>query len=83
MANDWRKYDSETKEKFKKDFLKGVFLLDNATSQQIAQTDTNEQIRVADEIKKYKELLDIGAITQDEFEIKKKQLLSKSLTVRL
>lgn len=29
----------------------------------------------ADEIKKYKELLDIGAITQEEFEQKKKQLL--------
>lgn len=29
----------------------------------------------ADEIKKYKELLDIGAITEKEFELKKKQLL--------
>jgi len=29
----------------------------------------------ADEIKKYKELLDMGAITQDEFDAKKKQLL--------
>lgn len=29
----------------------------------------------ADEIKKYKELLDMGAITQDEYDAKKKQLL--------
>ena len=29
----------------------------------------------ADELKKYKELLDMGAITQEEFETKKKQLL--------
>lgn len=29
----------------------------------------------ADEIKKYKELLDLGAITQEEFDAKKKQLL--------
>lgn len=29
----------------------------------------------ADELKKYKELLDMGAITQDEFDTKKKQLL--------
>lgn len=29
----------------------------------------------ADEIKKYKELLDIGALTQEEFDAKKKQLL--------
>ena len=30
----------------------------------------------ADEIKKYKELLDMGAITPEEFEKKKKQLLN-------
>ena len=29
----------------------------------------------ADEIKKYKELLDMGVITQEEFDAKKKQLL--------
>ena len=32
---------------------------------------------VADEIKKFKELLDTGAITQKEFDKKKKELLSK------
>lgn len=32
-------------------------------------------LSAADEIKKYKELLDIGAISQEEFEQKKKQLL--------
>lgn len=32
-------------------------------------------ISPADELKKYKELLDMGAITQEEFELKKKQLL--------
>lgn len=30
---------------------------------------------IVDEIKKYKELFDMGAITQEEFDIKKKQLL--------
>lgn len=33
-------------------------------------------ISPADEIKKYKELLDYGAITQDEFDKKKKELLN-------
>lgn len=33
-------------------------------------------VSVADEIKKFKELLDMGAITQEEFDAKKKQLLS-------
>lgn len=32
-------------------------------------------VSVADEIKKFKELLDMGAITQEEFDAKKKQLL--------
>lgn len=40
------------------------------TSQVVTQ-----QIDVATEIKKFKELLDIGAITEEEFEAKKKQLL--------
>lgn len=33
------------------------------------------QVSSADELKKYKELLDMGAITQEEFDAKKKQLL--------
>ena len=36
----------------------------------------NTKISVADEIKKYKELLDIGAINQEEFDSKKKELLN-------
>lgn len=36
----------------------------------------NENISVTDEIKKYKELLDMGAISQEEFDEKKKQLLN-------
>ena len=34
-----------------------------------------QKTTVADEIKKFKELLDMGAITQEEFDAKKKQLL--------
>ncbi|XYJ23042.1 SHOCT domain-containing protein [Bacillus velezensis] len=33
-------------------------------------------VSAADELKKYKELLDMDAITQEEYEIKKKQLLN-------
>ena len=33
------------------------------------------QVSAADEIKKFKELLDMGVITQEEFDAKKKQLL--------
>lgn len=40
-----------------------------------AQAAESTQGSAADEIKKYKELLDIGAITEEEFSAKKKQLL--------
>ena len=36
----------------------------------------SSSVSVADEIKKFKELLDIGAITQEEFDAKKKELLN-------
>ncbi|MDR1067340.1 MAG: SHOCT domain-containing protein [Clostridiales bacterium] len=38
-------------------------------------SDTPQPINTADEIAKFKTLLDAGAITQDEYEAKKKQLL--------
>ena len=39
-------------------------------------TQTNVNLSNADELKKFKDLLDSGAITQAEFEEKKKQLLN-------
>lgn len=42
---------------------------------EIEKANTNNFISPADEIKKFKELLDIGAITQEEFDAKKTQLL--------
>lgn len=38
-------------------------------------TNIMQETSVADELKKFKELLDTGVITQDEFDVKKKQLL--------
>ena len=54
-------------------------LLNVITSDQTNTTNVNPvspSNSSADEIKKYKELLDSGAITKDEFEAKKKQLLN-------
>ena len=34
------------------------------------------QLRDAEELRRYKELLDMGAITQEEFDAKKKELLN-------
>ena len=39
------------------------------------KTDSAPAVSAADELKKYKELLDTGVITQEEFDAKKKQLL--------
>lgn len=41
----------------------------------IKQTQNNTAYSSADELKKFKELLDMGVITQEEFDAKKKQLL--------
>ncbi|MBR5012842.1 MAG: SHOCT domain-containing protein [Clostridia bacterium] len=40
-----------------------------------AQQNGQSAISSADELKKFKELLDMGVITQEEFDQKKKQLL--------
>ena len=42
---------------------------------QVQNSEHNDVVSSADEIKKYKELLDSGAITQEEYDTKKKQLL--------
>lgn len=43
--------------------------------QRAANASPNAPVSAADEIMKYKQLLDVGAITQEEFDAKKKQLL--------
>ncbi len=53
-----------------KTYIENIMLKQNDTS-----TSSNVSISIADEIKGFKELLDMGAITQDEFDAKKKQLL--------
>ena len=52
-------------------------LLENSSVQILMPLDatTREQF-AADELKKYKELLDSGAISQEEFDAKKNQLLN-------
>ena len=51
----------------------------DATDEDIARMNTQQNgqsaISSADELKKFKELLDMGVITQEEFDAKKKQLL--------
>jgi ABC-type transport system involved in multi-copper enzyme maturation permease subunit len=71
LATEWRAFPQEKKDSLKQEFAKGNYLRSNIGAPVIIQQQTNN----ADELKKYKELLDDGAITQEEYNIKKKQLL--------
>lgn len=51
-------------------------IMSNISSEQVAPAKTQNQENAPIDIIKYKELLDIGVITQEEFDEKKKQLLS-------
>lgn len=58
-------------------FIEDLNAPQNVTYVPIQPVNTNIQNSVspADEIKKYKELLDAGAITQEEFDLKKKKIM--------
>jgi 3-deoxy-D-arabino-heptulosonate 7-phosphate (DAHP) synthase len=56
----------------------GIKSLNNASEEKPAKTtDKNNNVDPVERIKKAKELLDIGAITQDEFDIIKKKYLDE------
>lgn len=71
LRETWRGYSAERKAKLKSEFASGQHFRNSIT---YAQPVVNQSSN-ADELKKYKELLDMGAITQEEFDKKKKQLL--------
>jgi hypothetical protein len=54
----------------KESFAQGKYLRNSVADSPVKPTPSS-----ADEIKKFKELLDGGAITQEEYDAKKKQLL--------
>lgn len=54
---------------------KCLAMLENIINDNKISNNTSNSISVADEIMKFKKLLDDGIITQEEFELKKKELL--------
>ncbi|WP_035797357.1 SHOCT domain-containing protein [Butyrivibrio sp. MB2005] len=72
LTETWRTYTDSQKEEMKMAFEQGQYLRMAPFMQPVVNQTT---VSGADEIKKYKELLDNGVITQEEFEAKKKQLL--------
>lgn len=75
LINKKTKTNSSAYEKAYKDAHKILSTL-SAITQSIKETDNINTKSVADEILKYKNLLDMEAITQDEFNTKKKELLN-------
>jgi len=51
----------------------------SASQSQSSQTIIQNNISIADEILKFKQLLDMGVLTQEEFDMKKKELLNQSM----
>ena len=58
-----------------KEFINAVYDCKQAKTEVKPQTNIINQVSAADELKKFKELLDMGVLTQEEFDAKKKQLL--------
>lgn len=56
-------------------FINAVYDCKKSKSEKKQQTNIISQVSAVDELKKFKELLDLGIITQEEFDAKKKQLL--------
>ena len=61
---------------YKLNYKNAVSLISTLTNMQNSTDEEITNTSSADEILKYKNLLDNGIITQDEFEAKKKQLLN-------
>ena len=66
-------YINKAKMLFKINYIQLPMNIEETTK--IHKVEIVKEASTADELKKYKELLDSGVITQEEFEEKKKQLL--------
>ena len=76
LTDEWRMYNDDRKAQMKKAFAHNQYLVSSEMMPPPISIDTPSAVSSADELKKFKDLLDAGAITQDEFDAKKKQLLN-------
>ena len=58
-----------------RNFINAIYDCKQAKNEVKQETNVINQVSAADELRKFKELLDMGIITQEEFDAKKKQLL--------
>ena len=79
LSNETGEVSEEEKQNFKEKFADGFNKTKDSVSNLISKLGNNKDKSTIDpieEIKKYKELLDVGIINQEEFEKKKKELLN-------
>lgn len=76
LSDKWQQFSEERKKELRQRMREGHDLLGEVEIIPEKTVDAAPAFSPADEIKKYKELLDMGAITQEEFDAKKRHLLN-------
>ena len=75
LAEDWRRLQEEEKLQLKREFANGKHIKSSLYNNNKEKNDSSSFSK-ADEIRKFKDLLDEGAITEEEYEKAKTKLLS-------
>ena len=76
LAEDWRRLSSEEKLQLKREFANGKHIKSSLYNDNNKEKTDSSSFSKADEIRKFKDLLDEGAITEEEHEKAKTKLLS-------
>ena len=76
LAEDWRRLSSEEKLQLKREFANGKHIKSSLYNDNNKEKTDSSSFSKADEIRKFKALLDEGAITEEEYEKAKTKLLS-------
>ena len=75
-AEDWRRLQEKEKLQLKREFANGKHIKSSLYNDKNKEKTDSSSFSKADEIRKFKDLLDEGAITEEEYERAKAKLLS-------
>ncbi|MDD6841488.1 MAG: SHOCT domain-containing protein [Spirochaetales bacterium] len=76
LAEDWRRLSSDEKLQLKREFANGKHIKSSLYNDNNKEKTDSSSFSKADEIRKFKDLLDEGAITEEEYKKAKTKLLS-------